>query len=117
MTGKNENRGGRRPGAGRKKVTLSQSQINKMIKAAKKRAKETGRTLDDILLDFAYGLVDEKEVDNKDRLAAIKLYKDFTISKHSEKDVNITDNRGPKIGLPARKPDPAKLVGIDGGKK
>lgn len=100
-----ENRGGWRPGAGRKPDTLSKHQVDLMLRAAKKRAKEEGKTIDDILLDIIYG----DETNNKDRLAGIKLFKDYTIPKIKEEgDTNKA--LGPQIGLPAMKEDPAKVV-------
>lgn len=76
-----------------------------MIKTAKRMAKETGKTIDDILMDIIYD--DDAKLVNA-RLAAIKIYKEYTISKSSEKNINVTDTRGPVI-LPAMDPDPGKL--------
>ena len=107
-----ENRGGTRPGSGRKpKYATTEYQKTQMLKAAKKRAKEEGKTLDDVLLDIAY---DGKE-NTRDRLASIKIYKDMTMSK------SIEDGKGGKvvlglaIGLPERKADPAKTITIEMG--
>ena len=86
-----------------------------MIRAAKKRAKEEGKTLDEILLDIAYAQVGgiEAKVDVRERLAAIKLFKDFTMAKSTEQHLEVTDSRGPGIYLPEEKPDPAKVIPID----
>jgi len=91
---------------------LTDNQIKAMLRTAKKKAKDEGKALDDILLDIAY---DPK--DPKVQLAAIKLFKEFTMSKHTEKDININDKTGPKIGLPEMRPDPAQLISIKGGLK
>ena len=116
MSGKSRkpsNWGGVRPGSGRKPAyMLTDNQIKAMLRTAKKKAKEEGKALDDILLDIAY---DPK--DPKVQLAAIKLFKEFTMSKHTEKDINVNHNQGPKIGLPEMKRDPAKLIQIKGGSK
>ena len=133
MSGKstNVNRwGGVRPGSGRKPAyMLTDNQIKAMLRTARKKAKVEGKTLDDILLEIIYNTRAfeielksgkkkiELAVPTKERLAAIKLFKEFTMSKHSEKDINIIDARGPKVGLPEMKPDPAKLTSIEGGKK
>lgn len=114
---KPDKRGGARPGSGRKKETLSQNQVNEMLSDAKKRAKEKGQSINDILLDIIY--TDHKRsktVTVKDRLAAIKLWKDFTMSKVSEQNVNVQTVQGPSIGLPPMREDPALKV-VKGGKK
>jgi len=105
---KKENRGGARPGAGRKPQSVSQSQVKAMLRAARKRAKEAGRTIDDILLDVMYGL-DEQ---TKDKLAAIKIFKDFTMAKQTESTVEHTRRTVGPVCLPERRPDPAKVVPI-----
>jgi site-specific recombinase XerD len=115
ISGKKENRGGRRPGAGRKpKYMLSETQIKNMLRAARKKAKETGKTIDDILLDIIY--TDGKKISERDQLAAIKLFKDFTITKSSEKTVTHNVNQGPAVGLPPIREDEGLKV-ISGGKK
>ena len=112
MALKGDTRGGKRAGAGRKpSYMLPENLVKTMLRTAKKKAKESGKTLDDILLELAY-----QKKDPRTRLAAIKLFKDFTMTKHTEKDINVNHNEGPKIGLPEMKPDPA-LVLHEGGKK
>ena len=81
-----------------------------MLKAARKKATATGKTLDDILLSIAYGEGPHASIKTADRLAAIKIFKEFTISKRK-----ITENKGdqfpgPTIYLPEMLPDPAKVV-------
>jgi hypothetical protein len=116
---KKENRGGARKGAGRKGIGPSQKEVNAMKRAARKRAKEEGKGIDDVLLDIIYAKVDgiSSTVGVRDRLAAIKIWKDCTIAKMQQKDVTVDDKReqGPVV-LPERRPDPAKVVAIDGGK-
>lgn len=72
-----------------------------MLKAAKAKAKEKGKSLDDILLDIAYSA--ESSVANK--LAAIKLFKDFTMARSTEKDVTVTQVRVPQVFIPEKYPD------------
>ena len=106
--------GGVRPGAGPKPAyMLTENQIKAMLRRAKKKAKAEGGSLDDVLLTLAYDTKDPKL-----QLAAIKVFKDFTMSKHStaEKDINVNHNQGPRIGLPEMEVDPALKI-IKGGKK
>lgn len=110
-----ENRGGKRAGSGRKSLLAKwDSNPKDMVKAAQEYAKEQGRSIDDVLLDIIYHAPVVR-----DRLAAIKVFKEFTIAKVSESKVEVTKKQAPKIYLPERKPDPAKVVPINkkiGGK-
>lgn len=106
-----ENRGGARPGAGRKPETLSAKQVQLMLDKAKEYAEKHGKTVDEILLDFIYG----SEIKDADKLAAIKLFKTYTIAKlqeGGETDLVL----GPGIFLPEQRPDPASFQVINGGK-
>lgn len=123
--------GGKRSGSGPKpKYMMSSNQIKKMLARMRKAKRETGVDEDEFLVNvISEGkspdvrdqngeiITPGEKADIKERLAATKIFKDYTMSKHTEKDINITDARGPKIGLPEMKPDPAKLIPIDGGKK
>jgi len=64
-----------------------------------------------LLLDMIY----REDIKDHNRIAAIRLFKDYTMPRKSEKKVEISDNRGPAIFLPERRPDPAKLKLIPGG--
>ena len=133
LPGKPENRGGSRPGAGRKPVyVISEKEVKKLVKAARGKARETGKSLADVLIDLAY-----QTDDKRTSLAAIRIYFDHTIVKNTEKDINLKQGHtGPSIYkindrgeavltkfgsssicLPEMKPDPAKLIPIGGGKK
>ena len=57
--------------------------------------------MDDILLGIAYS--EESSIANK--LAAIKLFKDFTMARSSEKDVTVTQVRVPQVFIPEKYPD------------
>ena len=99
--------GGARAGSGRKAIyKITKGEAYQMLKAAKKREKEEGRSIDEILLDFIYG------TDKRNALAAIKLFKDYTIPKTSQQEIQVTKTEKPTIFYPERKPDPAKLVQI-----
>lgn len=106
-----ENRGGARPGAGAKPKTLSARQVQAMLDKAKEYAEKHKKTVDEVLLDFIYC----SESKDADRLAAIKLFKTYTIAKlqeGGETDVAL----GPGIFLPEQRPDPASFQVIKGGK-
>ena len=124
--------GGKRAGAGRPKYMMSEYQKRKMMQSARKRARETGKSIDDILLDIIYGVTQAREVtlikskkevkvitlttEVKDALVAIKLFKDFTMTKTSEQNITVTKDRGMAVRLPPKKKDPA-LELVEGGKK
>jgi hypothetical protein len=109
-----ETRGGSRPGAGRPRIEISDQEVKKLIKAARKKEKETGKGIFDILVSMAYG--DDYRVTPKDQISAIRLYVDAVVSKAQQKDVKVTTTQEPAVFLPEQKPDPAKLVPITGGK-
>ena len=112
MTTKKENRGGARPNSGPGRQTLSVRQIREMRKTAAKRAKQEGKTLYDILLDFSY----DADLSVKDRQASIKLYLDkmhISVSEGGEADKVV----GPSIYLPDQKPTLAAVTDIKKAKK
>jgi hypothetical protein len=57
------------------------------------------------------------EVPPKDRIAAIKVFKEYTIGKRIEKESHNHNyqHKGPAIGLPPMRQDPALKV-VQGGK-
>jgi hypothetical protein len=99
---KKETRGGARPNSGPKKQTLSVRQVQELLKRAKDFAKRTGKTVDDILLEFVYGEDvngDPIQIGVRDRLAALKLFKDHTSIKPGEGG-EADKQLGPTIYLP-----------------
>ena len=113
--GAKENRGGKRTGSGRKSLLANMGCTTQdMIKTAKVIAKEEGKTIDRVLLEIAYHA---KNIQHQ--LAAIKIFKEYTIAKVSEKKVEVTEKHAPKIYLPEQKPDPGKVIqiGAKHGKK
>jgi len=94
-----EHRGGKRAGAGRKPETLSQTQVAEFERAAKAMAKEHGKSLQDIVLAFAY----DDEIPTKDRLAASKLYWDKSVINVSEGG-EADKKAGPAVYLPKQRP-------------
>jgi hypothetical protein len=116
-----ENRGGKRSNqSGRPpKVTISRYQLDQMLAKAEKWAKEhKGKTVDDFLLMCIYG---EQEpgwkLTMRERIACAKIWKEYTMAKVQEKNINIDRPMGPTIYLPKSRPDPAKIITIEGGKK
>jgi len=109
--------GGTRPGAGRPKESLSQRQLKSMLAKGRKWAKERDGDVDDFILSVIHGAIDKLDVDSltiRDRLTAAKLWKDCTMTKASEQNVNVQTQQGPVIALPPLRQDPALKV-IKGG--
>lgn len=79
-----------------------------MLQAAKKKAEETGKTIDDLLLALIY----DEETSKKDFLAAVKLWKDKTMAQITEGG-DADRQLGPALFLPEKHP---RLKAIDGGK-
>jgi hypothetical protein len=107
MQTKRENRGGARPGAGRKKSTLSQNQLNELLKKSRKYARQYGKTVEEVLLDLVYGESGDPDFGDKGRLAAIKLYMDKVYIDIKENGPADKALGGPAIYLPKKRPDPA----------
>lgn len=104
---KNPNWGGARPNSGPKKQTLSGAQVAEMLKKARDYAKKYEKTIDEVILDIIYTTKSDK-----DKLAAIKLFKDFSMAKISEEGPTNQD-LGPQIFLPEKR---AEIVALPGGK-
>jgi hypothetical protein len=75
QTKRKENRGGARPNSGPKRQTLSVRQLKEFERAAKAKQKETGMSLQDIVLQIAY----DESAPRRDRLAASKLFWDKSV--------------------------------------
>lgn len=106
-TGPKSGWGGARPNSGPKKQTLSAAQVQVMLNKAKERAEKEGKEIDDILLDFIY----DGEGSTKDRVACIKLWKEFSMARISEGG-EADRELGPGIYLPEERPDPSVVVPI-----
>ncbi|HEU4340470.1 MAG TPA: hypothetical protein VFU31_02755 [Candidatus Binatia bacterium] len=79
-----------------------------MLSKAKRWAKQRGKDIDDVLLGFIYS----EEEKTADRIACIKLFKEYTLAKISEG--GETDKQlGPAVFLPEQRPT---LKAVDGGK-
>ena len=108
MAGVKGRSGGYRPGAGRprKKKTISEKVKNNYLKAARELAKEYGEPIEKAVLRLIY----EGDVQDSVKASILKAYNEALLIRETEKDVNVNFNRGPLIGLPEMKPDPAKLI-------
>ena len=128
-TAKTDGRGGARPNSGPKRETLSVRQVKEMNAKAKAYAKKYGKTIDEILLDFIYGVTEvrlkvegedgdstedimAKKVGTRDRIACIKLWKDHTGIKLMEGG-EADKNAGPSVYLPEQYGKVLKMVGRD----
>ncbi len=120
---KPDGRGGKRAGAGRKpgyspaKLPLSVAQVEEMLEKAKAYAVKYGKTIDEILLEFIYGVTEiplvseddkdilkilSRKVGTRDRIACIKLWKEYTtkLGEGGEGDQEL----GPAVFLPKLHP-------------
>ena len=112
-TGPKNGWGGTRPNSGRKTETLSGRQVQVMLDKATEYEKKSGHSLDDILLMIIYGdKFQGDKVPLKDRVACIKLFKEYTMARLTEGG-DIDNQIEMPVWLPEKKQDPAKLVNID----
>ena len=109
--------GGYRPGAGSKPKSLTDKQVRAMLKTARKYAKKYGKTVDDILLGLIYAREDDipMKMTARERIGAIKVYKEFAQAKTSEQNITVQHQTEPAISLPAIEDDPGLTV-VSGGK-
>lgn len=112
MAGVKGKSGGARPNAGRPEKTLTQQQVSKILKSVEKKGKEQGTSWSDVFAEMLFDPV----ANFKDRLQAFRLFMDITISKSIEQNINVNKNQAPKIYLPEKRPDPAKVIPIKGKK-
>jgi hypothetical protein len=106
-------KGGARPGAGRKSYNISEKEKKKLLSAARRIQKETGKAIADILLGVIYEAKTEQI-----KLAAIRLYYDVITVKEGFKTVEKHDY-GPLIGLPPikeRPKEPGYFIPVDSKK-
>lgn len=109
---KPDGRGGARPGAGRKPTTLSAWQVDNLLKTLARKAKETGKDIDQLLVDKVY----DEQLSDRNFLASVKLVKDLTQPKLTEGG-EADKTLGPSIYLPEQKPTLAAVADINKNKK
>ena len=105
MTIKKETRGGARNKAGRKSQVYSDYLKKQIVEALKRKAKDTGVTLGDVMVDIAYS--DERSLGNL-RPPVLKIICDSLLVKATESEVTHNVNQGPTIGLPPVIPVPKR---------
>ena len=108
---KTENRGGYRPGSGRKPNEISNKTIDGLLSALKENEKKHGTTWQQELADIMWG------TDKAAKIRVGKILTEVLATKHSSKDININEINGPQIGLPEIRQDPAKVIAIGGKAK
>lgn len=100
MTEKKENRGGARPGAGRKPIfDLSEAKRREILADLDRVAKEKGTSIGQELSTLVFGR------DKRNKIAGLKMVLSDVLPKHSERDVNVTKVTEPAVYLPEQKPD------------
>ena len=106
-----------RGGAGRPQNRLSDNQVRVMLTTAKKYAKKYGKTVDDVLMSFIYAREDDipMKMTARERIGAIKVFKEFSQPKQSEQTITVSHQEEPAISLPPLEDDPG-LVVVAGGK-
>lgn len=108
-----QNWGGKREGSGRKRTALSDQQVKKLLRAARLKEKETGKSIADQLMEVIYG--SKVTVKVKERIAAIKVFYDQTVTSASESDVQVSKTLEPAIYLPKQKQDPSTIKLVKAG--
>ena len=102
-----ERRGGRPP----KQKTASEDTKNKILKAAKKLAKEFGEPIEEAMLRLIY----KSDVQDSVKASVWKSYLEALVAKDTNQNVNTSGYAGPVIYLPEKRPDPALSI-VTGGK-
>jgi len=98
-------KGGKRPGAGRPAVFgVSEKELKGLFSALKKKAKEEGKTWQDLFADHLYS------DDWREAAAYHRMLTDQIKVSKQEKHVEVKKVEGPAIFLPEERPDPAKVV-------
>jgi len=113
-----DNRGGARKGSGqkRKKISFDERDIRDLMKAVRKFEKESGKSINEILVGIIYAASFQGEkIKIRDRIEAIKLLKALTRTKTSEKNINLTVSPGPTIFLPSPRPDETQIKLVNNG--
>ncbi|MBM4340329.1 MAG: hypothetical protein FJ110_12385 [Deltaproteobacteria bacterium] len=100
-------KGGARPGAGRKSYNLSEKEKRSLLSAARRKQRETGKRIADILLEMIYDPQPDPKA-KQIKLTAIRVYYDVITVKEGFKTVE-KHNYAPAIGLPPIKERPKEI--------
>ena len=100
MTNEKENRGGKREGAGRKRIfELGEAKRKQIMKDVEEIAKEKGTSLGKELGNMMLGN------DKRLQMQAMQLYVRDVLPKVSERDVTVTEITKPQVFVPEKYPD------------
>jgi len=100
MTQKTENRGGKRPGAGRKpRFENSDRFIQELIAAEDASVAEGKPSIAEKLIAAAKGR------DKQQALAAQRIFWDKVVTKAGEQEITSTKHEAPGVMLPPEQPD------------
>ena len=109
--------GGARPNSGRppkKKPDYEEKFKQRVLRAAQELKKEHGISIEKAMLSLCYDANTQDSV----KASIFKIYADMFVVKSSRKGAEPgVAHRGPVIRLPPMRPDPAKIVPLEGGKK
>lgn len=105
--GARPNTGGSREGAGRKRIASRWSDVFKrgLIKAIKAKHKETGKSIQEVIVEILYASYQQP----KDRIAAYKAISDALVERSSHKTVEEHKHTYAPVILPPMKDDPATI--------
>mgnify|MGYP001613488416 FL=1 len=109
--GPRPNSGGNRDGAGRKRTASKWSDAFKarLISAINKKKKETGKTIQEVIVEILYASYQQP----KDRIAAYKAISDALVERGSHKVVEEHKYAYAPVLLPVQDEDPAGLMRIE----
>lgn len=100
-------RGGARPFAGRPSTFgVSKAELRELFRTLKKKSKEAGVTWQGLFAERLYG------EDERQSTAYMRMLTDMVKISKQERDVTITETKGPTIFLPDENPAPAVVVPI-----
>jgi len=105
MTGPKGQWGGSRPGQGRPTKAPSGDSCEKTMAALKAAAKKYGKSLDNCLIEMAYGKGDFEETTDLMRFRAMELLKKWTIPERAVKVVKGQVRKELAVELPPKLPD------------
>jgi hypothetical protein len=108
--------GGPRPNSGRppkKKPDYEEKFKERILRAAQELKREHGTNIEKAILSLCY----DPDTQDSVKASIFKTYADMFVVRSSRNSSEFEfKNRGPVIGLPPMREDPAKIIPIDGSK-
>ncbi len=92
-----EQRGGARPGAGRKPKGFSSKRIDAMLKAARRYRRKCGKSPEELLMDIAYKADGAQDATLAQRVRALGIYFQHTMPTTSESEITVNKPRAPYV--------------------